>query len=367
MNDKVTVLECGGEDTQFILKNLDITNKHVTVSMMLSLSFFWKDKTMLNQLQNTLINIAKITNNDVKFLYYTIEGDRTYKLFEEKGYDITLGPCHMIYQEPKIFINIENTIVVDQIEYLVKLLDLTCIKERSEHPSVIEEYLSIEEKIYGNLFVYGFGIIDKNHHIEPLKISSPPRQMIPEKLTNTREIVTIINDNTQLVRISTLQDNGSFFHAFLNNVSKEYQNSVDKNKLVIEFRQTLADYLSLPNNKYIYINQVNEELGYNTLTKFPFLPFNSYFSTSEYLTDIDYYDLKNLLLGDQDMNISNIGFLSEIFKISIILYTKSGIIKKFTNTHSNKYINIYMLQPEGFESIVKLENNNNNNITHILE
>ena len=371
MNDKVTVLECGGEDTEFILKNLDITNKNVTVSMMLSLSFFWKNENMLNQLQNTLVSIAKLASNNVKFLYYTIEGNRTLKLFQEKGNDITLGPCHMIYNNPEIYINIKNSIVVDQTEYLVKLLDLTCIKDRTEHPSVIETYLSEDEKTYGNLFVYGVGVIDKQYQNIPLRIKSPPKQLIEEQLTDNYEVVTATTDigSGQLVRTKTI--NGNFFHAFLNIVSKEYQSSSNENKfkLVKEFRQTLADYLSLPNNKYKSIDKVIDMLGYNPLEKFPFLPYNSYFSTSKYLSDRDYYIFKKLIMnyhlhlhlggggGEDDIdNINDIGFLSEIFEISIVIYSKSGLVRKFTNDFSNKYINIYMLQPQAFESMAQYQN-----------
>lgn len=344
MENKVKVLECGGEDTQYILDNIDINNKHVTVSMMLSLSFFWKDLNMLEMLQKTLVEIANLASNEVNFLYYTIEKDRTLKLFEKMGNDITLGPCHMVYSDPEIFINIENTIVVNQTEYLVNLEDLKRVIGRNEHSGIIEQYLSNDEKEYGGLFVYGVGSINKfyKNNIKPTILTKIIIET--DEPTASQELV-----QNNLYRFKTLTENGSFFHAFLNAISREYRTSDNKTKLVKEFRFTLADYLSAPNPKYTNEQQVTDLLTYNPKTKFPFLEFNSYFSSSRYFKDRDYDKYKNLLFSDEEVDIDDIKWLTELFNLNIKIYNKFNLETHIDNLYSTKSINIYKLQSNKFE------------------
>ena len=94
------------------------------------------------------------------------------------------------------------------------------------------------------------------------------------------------------------------------------------------------------NTKYTDISQVTELLGYNPLDKNANLPWNSYFSSSKYMKDINYEEFINSLQTSYPFSHQEMGILSEIFPISIVIYNQYGIITKYMNENSNKYINI---------------------------
>lgn len=335
VKNKVELLVCGGEDYGIILP---VAIKHfgwdkrrndlppLYISMMLSLSFFWKSYDMLANLSRTIKNIIKTYHeaggiHPVKFVYYTIEGERTLEFFKLYGFgkEIKLGPAKMSFHtkptdlkgEGEVHIKIDKTIVKseegeDQVEYLVKLKQLwefTGLRE-TEPPStaIHPNYLLTEnEKIFAGLYVYGISeetglTVTTPKKVEQvvIPVSKPESKPITPpfinvNLPNTRILVTIEKkvpippqysllyeytaafgdddykewkwNGILLYRIGTLVENGSIFHCILKATYPEYQNNpswFNRSKLVINLKRSTA--YTLINNINIY-NEITKLLG----------------------------------------------------------------------------------------------------------
>lgn len=215
--NNVIPINTGAEDTPSILNKLPKSNLPIIISMMLSLSFFWKDQQTLSKLQHTLSSLSP-----AKFLYYTIDGERTKQLFSAKGNNITFGTAGTMKFDPPntVFIDLKDSIVTEQIEYLVNIDDLKCLINITKKDTLIESYLTENEKTFGNLFIHGTADIIK---VEP--------QVKVEKI----ELVP----NTNYVRIS----GGSFIYAVLNGVSPSFQQSDNKEEFERSFRNDLASLM----------------------------------------------------------------------------------------------------------------------------
>ncbi len=209
LKDKVNVIEGGGEETKRIVKeakkwfgwkkedtslkskkkqNEDSGNlPPFYIVSMLSLSFFWKDLDMLNGLISTIQQLSLEYRNaggkDVYFIFMTIEGNKVIELFKNRTLlnknsnelNINLGPCHMkldITEDfPSLYIDIKDSIVAEQTEYLVNLVDLISsiplINPKIENIP-IEMCMSESEQIYAKLFVSGITKIGNFSNSNPL-------------------------------------------------------------------------------------------------------------------------------------------------------------------------------------------------------
>lgn len=180
MEGKVQGIITGGEDYKAITKML--TEKVDVVSLMLSLSFFWKDEQMLDDLVTTITNNLK---PDGKIIFLTIDGDALRELahssirtenapkkrvvFGDNDYIILPDPKDL--QEPsrrEVEIKLSNTILESetntgvQKEWLVILSDLTK-RLRKYGYDLTEIYRADDEKLlnsYGQrltrLYSYGY-------------------------------------------------------------------------------------------------------------------------------------------------------------------------------------------------------------------
>jgi hypothetical protein len=143
----------------------------VIISMMLSLSFFWKDRAELKCLQRTFAAVADAAGGrKVEFVFFTIDGNAMERnIFTgTETREARFGPVVMrkVGNEGEIFIDIADTIVKSQTEYSVDLLDLAD-KSSAAHidikelkPSVDENdgvYMSADERRFASAFVVGYG------------------------------------------------------------------------------------------------------------------------------------------------------------------------------------------------------------------
>jgi hypothetical protein len=176
---KFATLQAGGEEYENIIAATratfgnDFGRKPLYISMMLSLSFFWKSREMLEQLANTINlikdeyyrSIPKGSKNQIKFLFFTIEGERTLKFFEEHDNSAVLNGVIMNYKDDVVYIDIRGSIVENQTEYIVKLKELfaiTDMKLKYEKSANHEKLLSENEKKLTSLYVYGEYIINNS-------------------------------------------------------------------------------------------------------------------------------------------------------------------------------------------------------------
>ncbi|GAG79847.1 unnamed protein product, partial [marine sediment metagenome] len=81
MSDRVLIVNTGGEDIVTIHNAVRhfIGGRVDVVSMMLSMSFFWRSQSMVNRLVNTIISNIK---PDGKMIFLTIDGDLVEQTFE---------------------------------------------------------------------------------------------------------------------------------------------------------------------------------------------------------------------------------------------------------------------------------------------
>lgn len=140
-------------------------NSTLTISMMLSLSFFWEDNKKLKNLARFLKEIVTLFNKfspkeEVHFIFLTIVGDSLRNLFKLRGNDIVLANARIKYspQENNVNFHIENSIVNDQTEYFVELPQLTRLTGMESLFFKLadnEPFLSRDEKIFSDLYGYG--------------------------------------------------------------------------------------------------------------------------------------------------------------------------------------------------------------------
>jgi len=177
MKDKVYTLQSGGEETNKIINEVnkvfgdELGTKPLYISMMLSLSFFWKDSEMLESLAMTINAIRELYKQNggktpVKFIFLTIEGKRTYNLLKKYKFNIIKPGYRMSYNEEigNVSIHIEDSIVENQTEYLVELEDLQKMIS-SEIDYLKDTYnprllLSKDENEFNSMYVYGSYILN---------------------------------------------------------------------------------------------------------------------------------------------------------------------------------------------------------------
>ncbi len=198
MGGKIQVLNLGAEQTEEIVKaaagffkwKKKKTPRPFYIVSMLSLSFFWGESRMLQGLISTLRGLTaeyrRLSENSslkVGFIFMTIEGSRVQQLFDsypdqvlrDDTKNITLGPCKMAYSVrsgvPTIEINIDDSIVEQQTEYLVKLDDLVTgvpLSNLELGPVDTEFCMSDAERTYAQLFVTGVSKIGDIFDSPPL-------------------------------------------------------------------------------------------------------------------------------------------------------------------------------------------------------
>lgn len=181
--NRIHLLQSGGEESEKILdKTRTVFNGKflkndkpvpLYISMMLSLSFFYKDKEMLEALATTIsairelyvrtlseIGISKEQIPEIKFIFLTIEGERTLETMKKYNNKIRFPGFYMdYYPEIKtVSIDIPGTIVENQKEYIVNLQELQQllnVKDGYMYEAVEEEYLNRYEKEITAMYVYG--------------------------------------------------------------------------------------------------------------------------------------------------------------------------------------------------------------------
>lgn len=189
LNHRVLIVNTGGENTQLIMQKVKefIGGPVDVVSMMLSMTFFWKSKDMVDSLLATIINNLKLGG---ELVFMTMDGDTVKQMFSPafNGFavknitfglkHVNFGPAQIEYRGPlnsevntkgkgfsplELFINIPGTIVQNQTEWLVFLDDLIVrARKWNAHLNMIEvrradseKFLTREESLFSQMYSYG--------------------------------------------------------------------------------------------------------------------------------------------------------------------------------------------------------------------
>lgn len=203
--NKVTVVQAGGEDTEVILRALRGVRVDV-ISLMLSMSFFWQSADKVQSLARTISQSLK-PGGQVIFL--TIDGESLEQVFNPAfSYEgtsvstqnkMTLGPATIEYFKnevpPRVHVNITGTIVSEQDEWPVHIYDLlgylgVDFTLSELHRVESENFLSPKETLYTQM--YSAGVIKRS--------ASSSVQPLPSTLEES-----LSTPNITLVRSPTLQ------------------------------------------------------------------------------------------------------------------------------------------------------------------
>ena len=169
MEEKVKIVQAGGEDSEIIAQEVNefIGHRVSVISFMLSLSFFWSSDEMLDKLAKTILSTL---NENGTIIFLTIDGNIVNQIFQPAFKNaipirsLNLGPATLTYNNdqsvPKLLINIPDSIVSNQEEWLVNLDDLiirlnpyfqlTTIKRADK-----ERFLSSFENRLSLMYSYG--------------------------------------------------------------------------------------------------------------------------------------------------------------------------------------------------------------------
>lgn len=321
MTERVKVVHTGGEDTVAIteaVKTFIPGGKVDAVTLMLSMSFFWSSTEHLDALINTIISNLKPGG---MIVFLTQNGDTVEQMFEPKlgGEHITdlnlvtsefhLHPKPSNIKHGRILdINIPNSIVGKQREYLVKIQDFTLRLEsygiylNELHRAEGEKLLSNDNAIFSSMFSFGNYI---NEEEELLLTANIPNEniILPDikmetSITSQQSLlphpvvsplikhqptpfeieqnqlpwlqvslqgmnVPAINDDTyapltcswynNLVRIATIGDGSCFIHAVMKAYDRNYQeNNIGsyRSNIAAQLRRDIARMLEYENPNY---------------------------------------------------------------------------------------------------------------------
>jgi len=224
LSDRVKIVQTGGEDTNTIVQAVREWipgGKVDTVSLMLSLSFFWQSEAILDQLIQTIVQTLKPGG---QVIFMTINGDAVKEIFDPTFgnalpiTELKLGQADLKYYPKKrqLDIDIKGTIVNKQTEWLVFINDLR-LKLGSygfgllwERRSDKEKFLSPAGLQLSKMYSYGiFGPTD-NPVTEKSKMipNTVPTFMPPTALPPITQIGPIINPGKTPMTKPTPQTQG---------------------------------------------------------------------------------------------------------------------------------------------------------------
>ena len=237
-----------GEDSDKINENLikflpeNMEGENLTITFMISLSFFWSSEEILNSLARTLNEIKEIYkskggNRDVDVVFFTIDGNKVEEMFRQHGKDsIQLNTIRLSRsEENQVMVDIEDSkTVFNQIEYLVKLDELFHLagmeKVFLKNPKIDKDLLmSTPEKLYISLFVFGKYKMTKDpnfsYKLTRIDVNVKKGVLINDKVLakgdDVFKSITFLGEN--IYRIGTMDLNMSLSNSILKLTNKEYR------------------------------------------------------------------------------------------------------------------------------------------------
>lgn len=230
MEKRIKIINKGGEDSSIVEDSVKFfkwtttekTGRPFVISMMLSLSFFFGPEKLYNGLINNINRLADTAMmagaTKVYFIGMTIDGQEVKRIFNNKAKDLDLGPCQMYYDGfNTIKIDIVDTIVKDQIEYLVPTRNfLYSLKPKNASISKCDdEYiLNANEKIFTSTFLK-FTTVLRSIKKDNLEVSALDVSGMSIKDSSNKKTSTIFyKDATKIyVKVPNMDETNSIFEA----------------------------------------------------------------------------------------------------------------------------------------------------------
>lgn len=223
LEENIKIIQTGGEDPKIVEEVLEhfkwkegtVLGRDVVISMMLSLSFFFGDNKLHSKLEKNIKNIAKLAiENGASKVYLiglTIDGDEVKRVFDNKSGLLDLGETQLTYDGDKtVNINMDNSIVTNQVEYLVRLrefIDNLGYIKKSISKVDKEKLLSDNEKIFTSMYK-SFKVLLRKSKEEEVKVH------IEEEIPLQYNKRVILEDkNLKYVVIDNNDPNNSIFES----------------------------------------------------------------------------------------------------------------------------------------------------------
>jgi hypothetical protein len=256
----------------------------LVITMMLSMSFFWKDEKTLQQLASTIRELTTAYHvaggtKPVELRYLTIEGTKTAALFQQKGKSIQLGPVKMQMEKQTVRIQIagSSTVVDEQEEYLVypkQLLELLGFQSVFEKEATEERLLSEHERTFSSLYNYGL----MKEQMEESSLRNIPK-------LGLRVDPELEEFTPKLYRVPHLQVSTTLLHCIVQATNSHYATTSVKEKLalVTTFQNQILEDLQKPNPEYETLESIKKFQKRHKITDADLekskLPLNAYFNT----------------------------------------------------------------------------------------
>lgn len=405
MSDKVTIIQAKAQDTDIIAQEMKKSgiSQVSCVSAMLSMTFLWETQATLQGLCRT---INQFLEKGGLFIYMVMDGDLVSQLFRPAfvtslapgqvvntsslkdnemrnipsslliGHDANLnevdfdGAVIKWLGHRKVHVHINESIVTEQDEYLVRLDDLQQelallgFNEGERSRCDKEKLMTIGERGFSSLFTYGSFIKDMKPRLPglgtdliPLVGGIPILDTLHDTAIGENASQSITADwytsNTILITSSTIADASNFFHALLKILIPDYLDVglSGKQEMALNLRLQLSDILNEINpatmHKYYYDTELFEKSKSNS-----------------------YYGLDNIMrvlsnaneyIGDTLMNIVPVWASSYDL---IILKNVDGHLIPYKDTLSGRdFVICLMMTDYHFEPLAEYDSSNEQLIT----
>jgi len=243
----------------------------LTITFMISLSFFWSSEENLNKLVVSLRSIEKQYRlmggkKNVEIVFYTIDGYKVEKFFsEQKKKSVNLNTITLkLTGKNQVFIDIKDSKTVDnQIEYLVKLDQLYKLSDTKDvflkQPRVVNILMTESEKTYLSLFSYGKGYMLPNskQYVKFERLPVDTNQGIESEgiiyASGDDELSSVYFLDNKIRRISCIDMGMSLHHSLLKLLDEEYREAGfdERISMVEKLRDNVTDLESA--SKYFKI------------------------------------------------------------------------------------------------------------------
>ena len=377
--ETVKILPLRAESTDDILKSMGNEKADVVCSFF-SLTFFFENKTIF---ENFLDTVDKTLSEDGLFIGTTMDGESTYNLLKGKKKIESKG-CYEIekfYEDDesigmgkKIKINLNDTIVSEQYEYLVIFNILEEELKKRGFELIQTEMFNPPSKIINSsiksLSALSRSFVFKKIPSQPkiFDINVNPVQLKPLDVDKTFIISLKTSSDQELSRTGVIDDNNTFFHSILKCISPEYTKSsiVERTDMAFGLRFDIVEKIT----KDIWMSQFKDISGFRPI--FEKRKIKTDLSNISSVNVQQYIDnIKMLVHGDEEMKKIN-------YTIDLVYYSFTEQLRR-KNIFDHEFIqfvgdifnvDIRILNKINFQERERLEiykNNNRRNIIVLLQ